>query len=85
MFQDAMILRDCTTNTDNLHDHEFLGKRKWDILAIKCCEDFDRKCLPWYYSQRLTILLDAWVVVCVKDVGPYVSGEGPCCCCNIAE
>lgn len=38
-----MILRDCTTNTGNLNYHEPLGMRKWDILAFKCCEDFDRK------------------------------------------
>jgi len=40
---DAMILRDCTTNTSSLHAVSKVSRRKWDILLIKCCEDFDRK------------------------------------------
>ena len=40
---DAMILRDCTTNTSSLHAVGKVSRRKWDILLIKCCEDFDRK------------------------------------------
>jgi len=40
---DAMILRDCTPNSTNLYDIEAIASRKWDILAMKMCEDFDRK------------------------------------------
>ncbi|KAH7418445.1 hypothetical protein BKA64DRAFT_565078 [Cadophora sp. MPI-SDFR-AT-0126] len=40
---DAMILRDCTTNTSTLNAVGKVSRRKWDILLIKCCEDFDRK------------------------------------------
>ncbi|KAG9241478.1 hypothetical protein BJ878DRAFT_558037 [Calycina marina] len=39
---DAMILRDCTTNTSSLKDIPKITGRKWDILAMRCCEDFDR-------------------------------------------
>ena len=43
---DAMILRDCTTNTDTLNGLEYIASRKWDILVMKMCEDYDRKCFP---------------------------------------
>ncbi|KAG4424943.1 hypothetical protein IFR04_001914 [Cadophora malorum] len=52
---DAMILRDCTTNTSSLHAVSKVSRRKWDILLIKCCEDFDHP----------------WVVATLLDVGPF--------------
>ncbi|RDW63743.1 hypothetical protein BP6252_11288 [Coleophoma cylindrospora] len=50
---DAMILRDCTSNTTNLHDLDYVASRKWDILAMKMCEDYDHP----------------WVVISMKDAG----------------
>ncbi|KAI1618636.1 origin recognition complex subunit 4 [Exophiala viscosa] len=50
---DAMILRDCTPNTDNLSNIKSIESRKWDILCMKMCEDYDYP----------------WVVVAVKDAG----------------
>ncbi|KAK0124536.1 hypothetical protein ONS95_009485 [Cadophora gregata] len=49
---DAMILRDCTTNTSVLNTIGKVARRKWDILLMKCCEDFDH---PWV----VTTVLDA--------------------------
>ncbi|KAH7360776.1 hypothetical protein BKA65DRAFT_473911 [Rhexocercosporidium sp. MPI-PUGE-AT-0058] len=49
---DAMILRDCTTNTSGMNDIDRISRRKWDILLMKCCEDFDH---PWI----VTTVLDA--------------------------
>ncbi|KAH9909288.1 hypothetical protein F4778DRAFT_793299 [Xylariomycetidae sp. FL2044] len=50
---DAMILRDCTTNTDSLTVVESIASRKWDILLMKMCEDYD----------------SPWIVMAVKDAG----------------
>ncbi|KAK8873409.1 hypothetical protein PGQ11_003923 [Apiospora arundinis] len=50
---DAMILRDCTTNTDSMTAVEEISSRKWDILAMKMCEDYD----------------NPWLVVAVHDSG----------------
>ena len=47
---DAMILRDCIASSDNLWKIERVGSRKWDILAMKMCEDHDCK---WAFSPRL--------------------------------
>jgi hypothetical protein len=38
---DAMILRDCTPNTDTLRGVELVRGNRWDILVMKMCEDFD--------------------------------------------
>lgn len=43
---DAMILRDCTPNTDTLSEVESIASRKWDILVMKMCEDYDREYIP---------------------------------------
>lgn len=40
---DAMILRDCTTNTGTLDDLDAISSRKWDVLVMKMCEDHDCK------------------------------------------
>ncbi|KIW70570.1 hypothetical protein, variant [Phialophora macrospora] len=50
---DAMILRDCTGNTGNLNSIESIAQRKWDILCMKMCEDYD----------------SPWVVAAIKDSG----------------
>ncbi len=42
---DAIILRDCTPNTDNLIEVESISSRKWDVLCMKMCEDYDCKLL----------------------------------------
>jgi hypothetical protein len=41
---DAMILRDCTSITHSLCDVGSIASRKWDILCMKMCEDYDREC-----------------------------------------
>lgn len=38
---DAMILRDCTENTSSLYEIEHIASRKWDILVMKMCKDYD--------------------------------------------
>ncbi|KAI6361571.1 hypothetical protein MCOR25_006476 [Pyricularia grisea] len=38
---DAMILKDCYANTSNLRDIEAICDRRWDILAMKMCEDVE--------------------------------------------
>lgn len=40
---DVMVLRDCTTNMTSVNELPYLADRRWDILAVKCCEDFDCK------------------------------------------
>ncbi|KAK8138071.1 aaa family atpase protein [Apiospora sp. TS-2023a] len=58
---DAMILRDCTANTDNLIAKEEISSRKWDILAMKMCEDYDAP----------------WLVVAVRDSGAASDAYNP--------
>ncbi|KAK5100789.1 hypothetical protein LTR24_000935 [Lithohypha guttulata] len=60
---DAMILRDCTPNTDTLYGIEYIASRKWDILVMKICEDYDHP----------------WVVVAVKDAGANRPDPHPSC------
>ncbi|KAK5079369.1 hypothetical protein LTR51_001566 [Lithohypha guttulata] len=38
---DALILRDCNTNTDTLNRIHSIASRKWDVLLLKMCEDYD--------------------------------------------
>jgi hypothetical protein len=40
---DAMILRDCHSNTDGFIGTE-VGLKEGDILVMKMCEDYDCKC-----------------------------------------
>ncbi|KAI1380952.1 hypothetical protein F4677DRAFT_441282 [Hypoxylon crocopeplum] len=56
---DAMILYDCAPRTDGLKRVQRIASRKWDILLMKMCEDFD---FPW-------------VVVSIRDSGPSVEIE----------
>ncbi|KAI1270369.1 hypothetical protein F5Y18DRAFT_421861 [Xylariaceae sp. FL1019] len=60
---DAMILRDCVASTDSFIYHREIGTRKWDILAMKMCEDYD-----W-----------PWVLVSMKDAGAYDPMENTSC------
>ncbi|KAI3334165.1 hypothetical protein F4824DRAFT_502240 [Ustulina deusta] len=50
---DAMILRDCRAQTDGFMSISGIISRKWDILLMKMCEDYDYP----------------WVVVAMKDSG----------------
>ncbi|KAI1843391.1 hypothetical protein JX266_010388 [Neoarthrinium moseri] len=59
---DAMILRDCHTNSSNFHRIDQIASRRWDILAMKMCEDYDHP----------------WVVVSVKDAGEAARPERDC-------
>ena len=54
---DAMILRDCTSNTDTLSSIESMSSRKWDILCMKMCEDYDCKAPPNYLSCAVLLVL----------------------------
>ncbi|KAK5198812.1 hypothetical protein LTR72_005114 [Exophiala xenobiotica] len=63
---DAMILRDCTSNTHSLCDVGSVASRKWDILCMKMCEDYDHP----------------WVVIAVKDAGPVSIPSGDVCGCQ---
>ncbi|KAK5457167.1 hypothetical protein LTS15_004948 [Exophiala xenobiotica] len=63
---DAMILRDCTPNTDNLGSIGSIASRRWDILCMKMCEDYDHP----------------WVVIAVKDAGPVSIPSGDVCGCQ---
>lgn len=68
---DAIILRDCTPNTDTLWRVEAVASRKWDILCMKMCEDYDRECYHVKLANNTNVLLpDPWVVVAVNDAGP---------------
>ncbi|KAI0156770.1 hypothetical protein GGR57DRAFT_501158 [Xylariaceae sp. FL1272] len=60
---DAMILRDCVASTDNFIRCPDIGTRKWDILAMKMCEDFD----------------SPWILVAMRDVGAYNPEECTSC------
>lgn len=40
-----MILRDFHTNLDTMDAIKSIASRKYDILLMKMCEDFDRKFL----------------------------------------
>ncbi len=40
---DAMILRDCRPNTGTLNAISPISARRWDVLCMKMCEDYDRK------------------------------------------
>ena len=57
---DAMILRDCTTNTFNLNGIKHIASRKWDILAMKMCEDYDRKCSLYSDTAVITRPRGVW-------------------------
>ncbi|KAI1085088.1 hypothetical protein F5B20DRAFT_575553 [Whalleya microplaca] len=50
---DAMIIRDCIPSTDGIMDAERISSRKWDVLLVKMCEDFNYP----------------WVVFTIKDSG----------------
>jgi hypothetical protein len=52
---DAMILRDCTGNTDTLNSIESIASRKWDILCMKMCEDYDCKLFDTSKMGRSTL------------------------------
>lgn len=84
-----MILRDCNTNTSNMTAIRSISDRKWDVLLMKMCEDYDRKrCLLLGYSVLTDV--DPWVVLAIKDAGPYVAGEHNCldtsaCGCKLAH
>ncbi|CAJ2502408.1 Uu.00g098020.m01.CDS01 [Anthostomella pinea] len=41
---DAMVLRDCQPNSDIFRQDKYIYKRKWDILVMKMCEDYN---YPW--------------------------------------
>ncbi|KAK7940730.1 uncharacterized protein PG986_013117 [Apiospora aurea] len=58
---DAMILRDCTASTDNMIAEEEISSRKWDILAMKMCEDYDAP----------------WLVVAICDSGAASDAHNP--------
>ncbi|KAK8055728.1 hypothetical protein PG993_000955 [Apiospora rasikravindrae] len=58
---DAMILRNCTANTDSMAAKEEISSRKWDILAMKMCEDYDAP----------------WLVVAVRDSGAVSDADNP--------
>ena len=49
----AMIIRDAIAMTESLTAVDALASRKWDILLMKMCEDFDRECfnLPELFSS----------------------------------
>ncbi|TLD28155.1 hypothetical protein PspLS_04290 [Pyricularia sp. CBS 133598] len=38
---DVMILKDCYANTSNLREIEAIADRRWDVLAMKVCEDVE--------------------------------------------
>ena len=71
-----MVLRDCTTNTFNLDEIERFTSRKWDILAMKMCEDYDRKCV-------LLIALPATKLHFLAASRPLSSSSGADLLCQI--
>ncbi|KAF3762709.1 hypothetical protein M406DRAFT_72691 [Cryphonectria parasitica EP155] len=77
---DAMILRDCYAGTDTMFSNPTYGSRVFDVLLMKMCEDYDRVLIIRNISQEYHIanicVLDPWVVVAVKDSGPYVPANG---------
>jgi len=60
---DIMILRDCTTNTAG--SSQYVAERTWDILCIKCCDDFN---CPW-------------IVAAVRKVSDTRAESEPSPCC----
>ncbi|KAI6325399.1 hypothetical protein MCOR29_003792 [Pyricularia oryzae] len=59
---DAMILKDCYANTSNLRKIEAIADRRWDILAMKLCED----------------IRAPWLVFSIRDPGPNLVTNGIC-------
>lgn len=49
---DAMILRDCQPNTNNVWEVERIASKSWDILLVKMCEDYDCTILSPYLPSR---------------------------------
>ena len=41
---DAMILRGCTTNTDQIKQVPGIASRRWDILLMRFCNDYNCEC-----------------------------------------
>ncbi|OTA70171.1 hypothetical protein K449DRAFT_393181 [Hypoxylon sp. EC38] len=52
---DVMIMYDCTSTTENFIRQPLIASRKWDILLMKMCEDYDYP----------------WVVLSMVDSGSY--------------
>lgn len=61
---DAMILRDAATSTSGIGDIESIASRKFDILLIKMCEEYDRESpldrVPQITFCFLKANLDCW-------------------------
>ncbi|OTA90992.1 hypothetical protein M434DRAFT_33124 [Hypoxylon sp. CO27-5] len=56
---DVMIMYDCTPSTENFIQQPLIASRKWDILLMKMCEDYDYP----------------WVVLSMVDSGSYSEVE----------
>lgn len=68
----------------------YLASRRWDILAVKCCEDFDGKSTECAITSTNTYVAP-WVVAAVNDAGEsgpeyrsaaVVPGADLGCSCN---